>query len=175
MPPPHELQRTPEPISATEIESPGIRARDFAYNGQEGHPRRNSIDSQGSTIHSKASTALSQMDLVTPPHTAAGRNGSRRNLSVIPEDTSSNPSPNGSSRDRSINSDHRMPFPPLQAPDFGAASGRSGDDRDMDSHAQLQEARLRDKQMNQKMADELRYSDPSQVEEWRRAGVNEVK
>jgi hypothetical protein len=148
-------------MSAIETESPGIRAHDFAYNGQETHPRRNSIDSQGSTIHSKASTTLSQMDLVTPPPTAAGRNSSRRNLSVIPEDTSSHPSPNGSSRDRSVNSDVRMPLPLLRAPDFGAPLGRTEDDRDADGHAQLQEARLRDKQMNQKMVDELRYSDPS--------------
>jgi hypothetical protein len=33
---------------------------------------------------------------------------------------------------------------------------------------------MRDKRLNQKMADELRYSDPKQVEEWRRSGIQEV-
>ena len=166
VPPPHELQHTPVSPTTESIgsrpsgeQSPSVRPRDFAFgNPDSSTRRRNSIDSQGSTNQSKASTALSQLDLVTPPHTTVGRNGNRRNLSVIPEDTSSHPSPN-SSRARSINSDHRVSFQTLQAPDFAAAVGRTDNDRDTDSPTQLQEARLRDRRMNQRIADELRYSD----------------
>ena len=181
VPPPHELQHTPVSPTTESIgsrpsgeQSPSVRARDFAFgNPDTSTRRRNSIDSQGSTNQSKASTALSQLDLVTPPHTTLGRNGNRRNLSVIPEDTSSHPSPN-SSRARSINSDHRLSFQTHQTPDFAAAVGRTDNDRDMDSPTQLQEARLRDRRMNQRIADELRYSDPTQIEEWRRSGAQEV-
>lgn len=184
VPPPHELQRTPEPMSVTDADSivsrppasessSAIRTRDFAFEPPRDVPRRpSSLDSQGSTNHSKASTSVSQLDLVSPPHTTAGRNG-RRGLSVIPEDTSSQPSPNTSFRDRSINSDHRVPFPPLQGPDFSAA--RTTSDRGTDSPAQLMEARMRDQRLNQRMTDELRYSDPKQVEEWRRNGADEVR
>jgi hypothetical protein len=167
MPPPHELQRTPEPMSAT-TDADSIRSRTLGnVPSPSGLQHRSSLDSQASTNHSKASTALSQLDLVTPPHTTASRNGGRRGLSVIPEDTSSQRSPNGSIRDRSIHSDHRAPF---QTPDLA----RAASDRDTDSPTQLQEARMRDKRLNQKMADELRYSDPNQVEEWRRNGIKEV-
>jgi hypothetical protein len=187
IPPPHELQRTSEPTSATDADStrsrrqaseqsPSTRPHDYGFSGQDAHPRRNSLDSQGSTNHSKASTALSQLDLVTPPHTQVGRNTARtRNLSIIPEDTSSHPSPNGSSRRHSINSDHRMSFHPLQGPNSMAALARTENDRDTDSPTQLQEARMRDRMMNQKIADELRYSDPNQVDEWRRSGVTDVR
>lgn len=186
IPPPHELSRTPEQSFAGDADSllsrnsrnsrinpsdysPSVRARDFAFDPPQNVPQRpNSLDSQGSTNHSKTSTTISKMDLVTPPHTV--RNPARRNLSVIPEDGSSGqPSPNASIRDRSMNPE-RMPFPPMPPPDFAAAVG----DRGMDSPAQLAEARARDKRMNQKMADELRYSDPSQVEEWRRSGADRV-
>lgn len=185
MPPPHELQHTPEPMSAADADSilsrpppsessQGVRARDFAFEPQRDVPQRPSSMDSHSTNHSKASTSVSQLDLVSPPHTTAGRNG-RRGLSAIPEDTSAQPSPNASIRDRSISSDHRMPFPPLQGPDLSAtALNRTASDRGSDSPAQLIEARARDKRLNQRRADELRYSDPKQVEEWRRNGADEV-
>lgn len=182
MPPPHELERQPEPMSATtdagsvrsrrqssEASTGGVRTRDFAFDGapRDTHDRRNSLDSQGSTNHSKASTAISQLDLISPPHTAAPR---RYNLSAIPEDTSSQASPNVSNRSRSVSEF----IPPLAAPDFAAALGRTEGDREMDSPAQLAAARMRDQRINQKMADELRYSDPKEVQEWRRSGAQQV-
>ncbi|KIM86721.1 hypothetical protein PILCRDRAFT_4615 [Piloderma croceum F 1598] len=166
--PPREMQRTPEPMSTTR-DADSIRSRTLGsvLSPSDLH-HHTSLDSQASTNHSKASTALSQLDLVTPPYTAVGRNGGRPGLSVILEDTSSQRSPNGSIRDRSIHSDHRMPF---QTPDLV----RAASDRDTDSPSQLQEAWMRDKRLNQKMADELRYSDPNQVEEWRRNGLKEAQ
>ena len=150
MPPPHAMSSDADSIMSRALPSepsPVIRTRDFAFDPPRDPPRDipqrpNSLDSQGSTNHSKASTSVSQLDLVSPPHTAH-RNG-RRGLSVIPEDISAQPSPNNSTRDRSINSDHHVPFPPLQAPDFVSVGGNR-DDGQTDSLAQLMEARIRDK------------------------------
>jgi hypothetical protein len=210
IPPPHELQRTPTPTSPAELPpSPSVRARDFAFGAPEppitnvagigsgngnglgggNRPHRNSLDSLGSTNHSKASTALSQLDLVTPPHTArrdggsgggagggAGGSARSRNLSIIPEDTSSQRS---TTRSGGGGGGGFVP-PPLPAPDFGGV-GRDGDG---DGDRELEDARMRDRLMGvsrqrereqkQKMADELRYSDPSLVDQWRRSGSVDV-
>jgi hypothetical protein len=121
--PPHEMQRTPEPMSTTR-DADSIRSLTLGsvLSPSDLH-HRTSLDSQASTNHSKASMALSQLDLVTLPHTAVVRNGGRRGLSIILEDTSSQWSSNGSIQDHSIHSDHHMPF---QTPDLA----RAASDRD---------------------------------------------
>ena len=114
-------------------------------------PRPNSLDSQG-THYSKvsgASTALSNLDLVSPPQTK--RHQGRRNLSVIPDNTSSvRTNPNPSARGG-------VAFPPIPPPPATstmppwvsfippppAASST-------DSPAQLAEARVRDRKLSQK-------------------------
>ena len=114
-------------------------------------PQPNSLDSQG-THHSKASrasTALSNLDLVSPPQTK--RHQGKRNLSAIPEDTSSvRTSPNPSARGG-------VAFPPIPPPPatsttppgvsfippLPAASST-------DSPAQLAEARVRDQKLSEK-------------------------
>ena len=175
MPPPNELARTVPPASDTtslrsqQLASPSIRARDFAFEVPV-PPRPNSLDSQG-THYSKASgasTTLSNLDLVSPPQTK--RHQGKRNLSVIPEDTSSvRTSPNPSAR----GSVAFPPIPPPPAtsttppgvsfiPPLPAASST-------DSPAQLAEARARDRKLSQKSRQ--RYSDPKAVEEWRSTSV----
>lgn len=183
IPPPHELSRMPEASDADSMmsrdrpgpsePSPSVRARDFAFEpSREARQRPTSLDSQGSTIHSRASTTVSQMDLVSPPNTAA-RRPNKRGLSVIPEDVSAQPSPNSSVRER-FSRDNSVPFPPLRAPDFAAAIGRTTEEASTDSPAQLMEARMKDQRINQRIADGLRYSDPDLVETWRQNGADQV-
>lgn len=177
LPPPHELQR---PFSASSSIHSGRQgsehsARDyFSGDAPPRRPHRNSIDSQGSTTYSKASTAISQMDLVSPPVSGvleARPKPSRRDLSDIAEDTGSQASPSGSFQPPY----GTVPFPPLQAPNFAAAIGRTSSESEMDSPAQLRAARMRDQRESQKMADNLRYSDPKEVEQWRAHGAGGVR
>lgn len=175
LPPPHELQRPFSEASSIRSGRPGSEAsaRDYFSGEVPIRRHRNSIDSQGSTAHSKASTAISQMDLVSPPANGlppAARQPLRRDLSDIAEDTGSQTSPSGSFRPP-----NNVPFPPLQAPNFAAAIGRTASEGEMDSPAQLREARMRDQKTSQKMADGLRYSDPKEVEQWRRSGAEGVR
>ncbi|KAF7976030.1 hypothetical protein HWV62_8056 [Athelia sp. TMB] len=179
LPPPHELQRPFSDNSSITSGRPGSEAsaRDYFSGDAPRRPHRNSVGSQGSTAYSKASTAISQMDLVSAPPAdtpSARPNAARRDLSVIGEEASQQGTPSGSFRMHSVNDtyDSQVPFPPLRAPNFAAAIGRTSSESDMDSPAQLREARLRDQRMmNQKMADNLRYSDPKEVEQWRRSGA----
>lgn len=183
MPPLQELVRTPPPASDTasfrskQQASPSVRARDFAFETPPSHvpPRPNSLDSQGSTHYSKASvasTTLSNMDLVSPPQTS--RHQGKRNLSVIPEDTSSvRTSPNTSIRGS-------VAFPPLPQPPVTPTTPTGVSfipppplGFSTDSPTQLAEARARDRKLSEKSRQrkqEQRYSDPKAVDEWMRNG-----
>ncbi|KAL4076465.1 hypothetical protein J3A83DRAFT_2209806 [Scleroderma citrinum] len=170
LPPPHELQRnilSPSPSQRTLGQPPeqeGIKTRDFAYEPfRPPTHRRASTDSMASTRLS-ASTISQLGDLVGLPNTGQRRRERDRDrsqgLSVIHEDAS-------------MRSERSSIYPPVAGP--SQTSLHQGDsyrsDREVDSDATLgRQESHRSRKSSQKLADQLRYSDPTEVEEWRRQG-----
>ncbi|KAI0638518.1 hypothetical protein C8Q77DRAFT_1091542 [Trametes polyzona] len=159
IPPPHELSRPasmssmhPETDDLPSRGAPGVNSRDYAYTQQpRGSPR--------SYADSLPSTTISQFDLVSAPQSATrGLRDRSSGLSAIPEVSSSMEfSPGTEGRVRS------SIYPDMNGPngstsDLGKAPGIS---------------RSRSKEMNQRMADELRYSDPEEMEQWRRSTASQ--
>ncbi|KAG6333280.1 hypothetical protein ID866_5807 [Astraeus odoratus] len=172
LPPPHELQRnmpSPTPSQRTIGPTPeqeGVKMRDFAYEPFRHPPaRRASTDSAASTRLS-ASTISQLGDLVGLPGNGQRRrerDRDRQGLSVIHEDASMR-------SERS--SDHPPTAVPSQPGLHRHDSLRSGRDA-ADSEATLRrQDSHRDRRSKQRLADELRYSDPAAVEEWRRHGAD---
>lgn len=163
LPPPHGLQRnipSPSPSQRTlgpPPEQEGIKTRDFAYEPfRPPTHRRASTDSITSTRLS-ASTISQLGDLVGLPNTGQRRRERDRDrppeLSVIHEDAS-------------IHSGRSAEYPPMAGP---SQSGVYRRDSDNDANLRHQESH-RSRRSNQQLADQLRYSDPAEVEEWRRQG-----
>ncbi|KAI0650409.1 hypothetical protein C8Q79DRAFT_383960 [Trametes meyenii] len=170
IPPPHELERHPSmssmrPSNASVTDdllphaSLGTNSRDYAYVQQSrGSPR----SLQGSL----PSTTISQFDLVSSPQTATrGLRDRRSGLSAIPEVSSSmefSPGTEGRARN-SI-------FPDSGGYATAELRGSMGDLGDVQGIS-----RSRSREMNQRLADELRYSDPEKVEEWRRSTASQSR
>ncbi|EIW86872.1 hypothetical protein CONPUDRAFT_161505 [Coniophora puteana RWD-64-598 SS2] len=146
------------------------------------------LDSQ-SSAHRSQTSSISQLDLVGLPGATPVMGPARRRerelrdrdpnrmrgLSVIHEDA-------GSQRSSSMGS---VPMVAGEIPVTPGASGsrrtrkesygssargsprRGGGEEDSDTMSIYE---MRDRQAKQRLADELRYSDPSKVEEWRRSG-----
>ena len=162
LPPPHELHRAPPLASASTLsEEPrsastlGVNPRDYAY-GQRGHR-----GSPRSLAESLPSTTISQFDLVSSPKTATrGLRERSSGLSAIPEVSSSMEfSPGTEGRVRSSIVPEPITFPmPNDAP-VTDGPGMS---------------RARSQELSQRIADELRYSDPEQMEQWRRSTATQV-
>lgn len=160
LPPPHELHRAPPIASASTLsEEPrsastlGVNPRDYGQRGHRGSPR--------SLAESLPSTTISQFDLVSSPKTATrGLRERSSGLSAIPEVSSSMEfSPSTEGRIRSSIIPEPITFPmPNDAPVTGGP-GMS---------------RARSQELSQRIADELRYSDPEQMEQWRRSTATQV-
>ncbi|KAI0677221.1 hypothetical protein C8Q78DRAFT_75262 [Trametes maxima] len=169
IPPPHELERHPSmssmrPSSASVVEDLphgplGTHSRDYAY---PQHSRGSPRSLQGSL----PSTTISQFDLVSSPQTATrGLRDRKSGLSAIPEVSSSMEySPGTEGRVRS------SIFPDSGGFATADLRGSMGDPGDV-----LGISHSRSREMNQRLADELRYSDPEKVEEWRRSTASQSR
>ena len=156
LPPPHELHRPSMASASTLSEEPrsastlGVNPRDYAY-GQRGHR-----GSPRSLAESLPSTTISQFDLVSSPKTATrGLRERSSGLSAIPEVSSSmefSPSTEGRVRS-SIIPEAAIFAMPNDAP---VTNGPGV-------------SRARSRELNQRIADELRYLDPEQMEQWRQS------
>ncbi|TFK90870.1 hypothetical protein K466DRAFT_516387 [Polyporus arcularius HHB13444] len=166
LPPPHELHPQPsmstippssasftnEPRSAT---VPAVTSRDYAYAaGRRGSPR--------SLAESLPSTTISQFDLVSSPKTATrGLRERSSGLSAIPEVASSLEfSPGTAERARSAIFPDPLTFP-------------MPEDVDTQGSGMTSMPRTRSRDLNQRIADELRYDDPDQLEQWRRSTASQ--
>ncbi|KAI0355369.1 hypothetical protein OH77DRAFT_1589842 [Trametes cingulata] len=167
IPPPHELARPasmssmrPSEVSAADDPSRaggGLNARDYAYpQRQRASPR--------SYADSLPSTTISQFDLVTTPRTATrGLRDRSSGLSAIPEVSSSmefSPGTEGRVRSGIYRDSGSFPAPDPRGSmgDIGSAPGMT---------------RSRSRETNQRIADELRYSDPEEMEQWRRSTASQ--
>ncbi|KAI0832758.1 hypothetical protein BC628DRAFT_1415011 [Trametes gibbosa] len=167
MPPPHELARPASMTSMQQSEAsmaddllhsraaPAMNARDYVY------PQQRRPTSPHSYADSLPSTTISQFDLVSQPHTATrGLRERSSGLSAIPEASSSmefSPGTEGRLR-QSFQDSYKFstPGPGGSTSDLGAGMPRS-----------------RSRETNQRMADELRYSDPEEMDQWRRSTVSQ--
>ena len=165
MPPPHELHHLTSmssirPSTVTNSEDPRsatvppVNPRDYAY-----------ARSPRSFADSLPSTTISQFDLVASPKTATrGLRDRSSGLSAIPEVSSSMEfSPGASSRMRSSVLPEPVTFP---VPDDRASVDDYGQE--------IPRTRPRSRNNSQRMTDEPRYSDPDQVEQWRRSSATQV-
>ncbi|KAG0700950.1 hypothetical protein DFH29DRAFT_929476 [Suillus ampliporus] len=156
LPPPHELHRNiPSPSPSQPIAGPSSDSvRTFDY-----PPRRSSPDSQTSTkVSMSQSSSISALEIIGLPNvTQRDKRRERNGLSVIHEDAS-------------IAADHET----ATGSDAGHHHYRSErrSERDNDSEATRHSRRDPSKQ---RLADELRWSDPSEAEEWRRYGADETR
>ncbi|KAF8555552.1 hypothetical protein OG21DRAFT_854631 [Imleria badia] len=150
LPPPHELHRNnPSPTPSQRTLGPTSergKSRDYMYDNYP-PPRRASPDDSLASGKQSAASSISQLDIVGLPASARHRDRSQ-GLSVIHEDASmrSERMSDYSQTIASTSQAGRNPFP-----DMGSS-----------------ETTRRDRKANQRLADELRYSNPSVPEEWRR-------
>ena len=150
LPPPHRLQpiiASPTPSQRTlEPASERGRSRDYMYDDYP-PPRRGSPDESLASAKQSAASTISQLDIVGLPTGARHRDRSQ-DLSVIHEDAS-------------MRSERMSDYSQTIAP--ASQAGRNSFP-DMRSSETLR----RDRKAKQRLADELRYSDPSEAEQWRR-------
>ncbi|KAF8139043.1 hypothetical protein EV363DRAFT_1523694 [Boletus edulis] len=149
LPPPHELHRIPSPSSSQQTlgQAPERgKGRDYMYDNYP-PPRRGSPDDSLASGKQSTASTISQLDIVGLPPSARHRDRSHGGLSVIHEDAS-----NRSDR----MSDYSQTV---------ASTPQAG--RDAFAGMRSSESLQRDRKAKQRFADELRYSDPSQAEQWR--------
>ncbi|KAH7921079.1 hypothetical protein BV22DRAFT_1072891 [Leucogyrophana mollusca] len=181
LPPPHEMGgRIPSPKPSLPVEppSPSIRTRDYAYDPVFPPPRRSSPESQSQSqsTHKSQTSSISQLDLVGLPDGGRKRRHRSRDLSVIHEDVSTHHSPI-TGAERSMRSERMTGYTFSQtAASTSQGGGRTSyrSDRDSESLASALDPK-RDRHSNQRLADELRYSDPTEVEEWRKYGAENAR
>ncbi|KIJ69696.1 hypothetical protein HYDPIDRAFT_164005 [Hydnomerulius pinastri MD-312] len=156
LPPPHELHRIPSPTPSQQTNGPPlerVRSRDYGYDFPP-QRRGSPDDSLASTTQTAAST-ISQLEIVGLPNNGKRRDRSQ-GLSVIHEDVSMR--------------SERMTDYSQTVGSASQAGGRSF--REMESQETLRRTGGKSKQ---RLADELRYSDPSEVEEWRQYGAERTR
>ncbi|KAH0840334.1 hypothetical protein J3R83DRAFT_1350 [Lanmaoa asiatica] len=150
LPPPHELQRNiPSPTPSQRTLGPASergRSRDYMYDNYP-PPRRGSPDESLASTKQSAASTISQLDIVGLPTGSRHRDRSQ-GLSVIHEDAS-------------MRSERTTDYSQTIA--STSQAGRNSF-REMRSSETLD----RDRKARQQLADELRYSDPSEAEQWRR-------
>ncbi|OAX33349.1 hypothetical protein K503DRAFT_804443, partial [Rhizopogon vinicolor AM-OR11-026] len=153
IPPPHEFRRDiPSPSPSQPIAGPSsdsVRTYDYP-------PRRASPESIASTkISQSQSSSISALEIIGLPNVTQRdkRRERNNNLSVIHEDAS-------------VVADYET----VTGSDAGDHRYRS--ERDHDSQATR---RSRGDVSKQRLADELRWSDPSEAEEWRRYGADKTR
>jgi len=151
LPPPHELRREiPSPSPSQPVAGPSTDpTRTYGY-----PPRRASPESIASTkISQSQSSSISALEIIGLPNvTHRDKRREPNSLSVIHEDAS-------------VIADYET----VIGSDAGGHHYRS--ERDNDSQATRQSRR---DMSNQRLADELRWSNPSDAEEWRRYGADKV-
>ncbi|KAG2137083.1 hypothetical protein DEU56DRAFT_355139 [Suillus clintonianus] len=146
LPPPHELNRIPSPSPSQPVAGPSSDSvRTFDY-----PPRRASPESQTSTKMSMSqSSTISALEIIGLPNmTSRDKRRERNGLSVIHEDASAT-----------------ADYETVTGSDAGHHHYRS--ERDNDSEAT--------RHSKQRLADELRWSNPSEPEEWRRHGAAKTR
>lgn len=149
LPPPHELQRnipspTPSQRTLGQTSERG-RSRDYIYDNYP--PRRSSPDESLASTKQSATSTISQLDLVGLP--AGGRHRDRsQGLSVIHEDAS-------------MRSERMTDYSQTIA-----STSHAG--RSLHREGRSSETSGRDRKSKQQFADEIRYSNPSEAEQWRR-------
>ncbi|KAG2339362.1 hypothetical protein BDR05DRAFT_968106 [Suillus weaverae] len=152
LPPPHELNRNiPSPSPSQPVAGPSSDSvRTFDY-----PPRRASPESQASTKMSMSqSSTISALEIIGLPNmTSRDKHRERNGLSIIHEDAS-------------VTADHET----VTGSDAGHHHYRS--ERDTNSEATRHSRRDLSKQ---RLADELRWSNPSEAEEWRRYGADKTR
>ncbi|KAG1766901.1 hypothetical protein EV702DRAFT_783132 [Suillus placidus] len=155
LPPPHELNRNiPSPSPSQPVAGPSsdsVRTFDYPH-------RRASPESQASTKMSMSqSSTISALEIIGLPNmTSRDKRRERNGLSIIHEDAS-------------VAADYET----VTGSDAGHHHYRSErrSERDTDSEATRHSRRDLSKQ---RLADELRWSNPSEAEEWRRYGADKV-
>ena len=152
LPPPHELHRSiPSPTPSQGTLGPTSergRSRDYMYDNYA-PPRRGSPDDSLASGKQSATSTISQLDIVGLPASARHRDRSQ-GLSVIHEDAS-------------MRSERMSDYSQTIASTSQAARNPFSE---MGSSETLR------RKSKQRLADELRYSDPSAPEEWRRQSDN---
>lgn len=155
LPPPHELIRNmSSPTPSQPVAGPSSDSvRTFDY------PRRASPESQASTKMSMSqSSTMSALEIIGLPNmTSRDKRRERNGLSIIHEDAS-------------IAADYET----VTGSDAGHHHHRSErrNERDADSDATKHSRRDLSKQ---RLADELRWSNPAEPEEWRRYGAEKTR
>jgi hypothetical protein len=146
LPPPHELHRDlPLQQPVAGPSSESVRTYDYP-------PRRASPESIASTkISQSQSSSISALDIIGLPNvTQRDKRRERNNLSIIHEDTS-------------------------VVADYETVTGSDAGDHHYRSERDSQATRRsRGDLSKQRLADGLRWSDPDEVEEWRRYGADKV-
>ena len=146
LPPPHELHRDlPSQQPVAGPSSESVRTYDYP-------PRRASPESIASTkISQSQSSSISALDIIGLPNvTQRDKRRERNNLSIIHEDTS-------------------------VVADYETVTGSDAVDHHYRSERDSQATRRsRGDLSKQRLADGLRWSDPDEVEEWRRYGADKV-
>ncbi|KIK34123.1 hypothetical protein CY34DRAFT_813118 [Suillus luteus UH-Slu-Lm8-n1] len=151
LPPPHELNRNiPSPSPSQPVPGPSSDSvRTFDYPA-----RRASPESQTSTKMSMSqSSTISALEIIGLPNmTSRDKRRERNGLSIIHEDAS-------------VTADYET----VTGSDAGHHHHRSDrrTERDTDSEAT--------RHSKQRLADELRWSNPSEAEEWRRYGADKTR
>ncbi|KAF8839292.1 hypothetical protein BDN67DRAFT_1070139 [Paxillus ammoniavirescens] len=150
LPPPHELNRNiPSPTPSQQTTEPPpqrVRSRDHVYDNFS-MPRRGSPDGSLASTKQSAASTISQLEIVGLPSGGKRRDHSQ-GLSVIHEDAS-------------MRSERMTEYSQTVA-----STSQAG--RHSFRERESSETLRRDRKANQQLADELRYSDPMEPEEWRR-------
>ncbi|KAG2142752.1 uncharacterized protein EDB93DRAFT_602327 [Suillus bovinus] len=151
LPPPHELSRN---LSSSSLSQPVAGPSSDSVRTFDYPPRRASPESQASTKMSMSqSSTISALEIIGLPNmTSRDKRRERNGLSIIHEDAS-------------IAADHET----VTGSDAGHHYRRS--ERDTDSEVTRHTRRNPSKQ---RLADELRWSNPSEAEEWRRYGADKT-
>jgi hypothetical protein len=156
LPPPHELNRA---ISSSSLSQPVAGPSSESVRTFDYPPRRASPESQASTKMSMSqSSTISALDIIGLPNmTSRDKRRERNGLSIIHEDAS-------------VTADYET----VTGSDAGHHHHRNErrSERDADSEATRHSRRDLSKQ---RLADELRWSNPSEAEEWRRHGADKTR
>lgn len=148
LPSPHEFQqRISSPTPSQRTLGPASergRSRDYMYDNYP--PRRASPDESLASTKQSAASTISQLDIVGLPTSARHRDRSQ-GLSVIHEDAS-------------VRSERTTDYSQTMA-----STSQAG--RNSFQEMRSSETLRRDRKTKQQLADELRYSDPSEAEQWR--------
>ncbi|KIK95937.1 hypothetical protein PAXRUDRAFT_32708 [Paxillus rubicundulus Ve08.2h10] len=155
--PPYKLNRNiPSPTPSQQTTGPPpqrVRSRDHIYDNVS-MPRRGSPDGSLASTKQSAASTISQLEIVGLPSGSKRRDHSQ-GLSVIHEDAS-------------MRSERMTDYSQTVA-----STSQAG--RHSFRERESSETLRRDRNAKQQLADNLRYSDPMEAEEWRRYGAERTQ